>query len=109
MCCFGGLLPTAAAQQGEEKQREASTKNLKKIVLALHEFADNHKHWLPPAAICNKKGKPLLSWRVAILPQLGYQNLYEQFKLDEPWDSEHNKKLLEKMPKVYAPVGAKPK
>src|SRR5262249_39147323 len=39
-----------------------------------------------------------------ILPYLGQANLYKQFKLDEPWDSEHNKKLLEMMPKVYAPV-----
>src|SRR5439155_13938759 len=45
--------------------------------------------------------------RVAILPYVEEHELYKQFKLDEPWDSEHNKKLLEKMPKVYAPVGVK--
>ena len=27
-----------------------------------------------------------------------------QFKMDEPWDSPANKKLIEKMPKVYAPL-----
>src|SRR5207237_5706 len=27
--------------------------------------------------------------------------------LDEAWDSQHNRKLIEKMPKVYAPVRGK--
>src|SRR5262249_43022624 len=62
----------------------------------------------PADAIYSKDGKALLSWRVAILPHLGYGDLYKQFKLDEPWDSEHNKKLIAKMPEVYAaPPGAK--
>ena len=42
-----------------------------------------------------------LSWRVALLPYLGYRNLYEQFRHDEPWDSPHNRKLIAKMPPVY--------
>jgi hypothetical protein len=50
-------------------------------------------------------GKALLSWRVAILPFLGEQELYQRFKLDEPWDSPHNKALLKKMPRIYAPPG----
>ena len=46
---------------------------------------------LPPAYIADKNGKPLLSWRVAILPYLAGQGLlYERFHLDEPWDSPHN-------------------
>src|SRR5262249_47063877 len=65
-----------------------------------------HKR-LPAAAIRSKEGKPLLSWRVAILPYVGHKELYEKFKLDEPWDSEHNKKLLAEMPKIYAPVGVR--
>ncbi|MEZ6093135.1 MAG: DUF1559 domain-containing protein [Pirellulaceae bacterium] len=48
------------------------------------------------------KGNPLLSWRVHVLPQLGEEALYREFHLDEPWDSEHNMKLLEKMPDVFA-------
>ena len=43
-------------------------------------------------------GKPLLSWRVHLLPFLEENELYEQFKLDEPWDSPHNIKLLDQMP-----------
>lgn len=51
-----------------------------------------------PSNITGKDGMPLLSWRVAILPMLGRADLYNQFKLDEPWDSAHNIKLLDKMP-----------
>jgi hypothetical protein len=58
----------------------------------------------PPAMV--KQGKALLSWRVALLPFIGEDQLYKQFKLDEPWDSPHNKKLLTKIPKIYAdPTG----
>ena len=34
--------------------------------------------------------------------------LYKEFKQDEPWDSEHNKELLAKMPDLYR-VGFEPK
>jgi len=53
-------------------------------------------------------GKALLSWRVALLPYLDQDSLYKQFRLDQPWDSPHNKALLAKMPAVYAPPGADP-
>ena len=49
-------------------------------------------------AIADSTGKPGLSWRVAILPYLEQDTLYKQFKLDEPWDSPHNKKLIRQMP-----------
>jgi hypothetical protein len=52
------------------------------------------------------QGKALLSWRVALLPYLGEQELYRQFRLNEPWDSTHNKALLKRMPKIFAPPGA---
>jgi hypothetical protein len=57
---------------------------------------------LPPAAIADpKNGKPLLSWRVAILPYIEQDTLYKRFKLNEPWDSAHNKALLDLMPKTF--------
>jgi hypothetical protein len=75
---------------------------LRQLGTAFHKFEEKHRQ-MPAAAILGKDGKPLLSWRVAILPFLGQDELYKQFHLDEPWDSAHNKKLLPKMPKVYAP------
>ena len=56
---------------------------------------------LPPAFTRDANGKPLLSWRVHILPYLGNRLLYRQFRLNEPWDSEHNIKLVRRMPPVF--------
>ena len=39
-----------------------------------------------------------------MLPYLEHDNLYKQFNHDEPWDSAHNKKLIEQMPKIYASI-----
>src|SRR5262249_15697822 len=81
----------------EETWRQQSVNNLKQIMLALHSFHDTYNR-LPPTAICDKNtGKPLLSWRVAILRYIDAADVYEQFKLDEPWDGPNNKKLLEKI------------
>jgi hypothetical protein len=77
--------------------------SLKQLTFAMHNYHDVHKH-LPPPAIYGKDGKPLLSWRVAILPYVEQKALYKQFKLNEPWDSPHNIQLLEKMPLIFAPV-----
>lgn len=57
---------------------------------------------LPPRAIYSDDEKALLSWRVMILPYLGYQHLFSLFRLDEPWDSKHNAKLIPFMPPIYA-------
>ncbi len=92
---------TATAQGANERMK--STNNLKQIGLALHNYHDTYGSF-PPAAVLSKDGKPLLSWRVLMLPYLENDALYKEFKLDEPWDSDHNKKLLAKMPKVFAPV-----
>lgn len=79
---------------------DLNVRNLRDILIAMHNF---HGDWnrLPNQAICDKNDKPLLSWRVAILPYIGEDHLYKEFKLNEPWDSEHNKKLIDRMPKKY--------
>lgn len=89
--------------------RRVSVNNLKQIGLAIHSFHDVNR-MLPPPAICSKKdGTPLLSWRVLILPYIDENPLYNEFKLDEAWDSPHNIKLLPRMPKVFVAPGVKSK
>ncbi len=61
----------------------------------------NHYGCLPPRAIVDESGKPLLSWRVLLLPYLGYSKLFHLLRLDEPWDSQHNRKLIPYMPLIY--------
>jgi hypothetical protein len=95
-------LSTVALGTRTAAQRRRSADNLRQFALAMHNFANQHGAF-PAAAIYDRKGKALLSWRVALLPYLGEGALFKQFRLDEPWDSPHNKKLLAKMPRVYAP------
>jgi prepilin-type processing-associated H-X9-DG protein len=82
--------------------------NVKQIALGMHNFVATSNRF-PAAAINDSDGKPLLSWRVAILPYINEEALYRKFKLDEPWDSPHNLPLLAEMPKVFIcpsdPVG----
>ena len=79
-------------------KRAQSINNLKQLGLAMHIYHDVNKT-LPPA-VHSKDGKPLLSWRVLVLPYIEEDKLYREFHLDEPWDSPHNKKLLSRMPAV---------
>lgn len=86
--------------------RSQSTNNLKQIAIALHNYADTTGS-LPPAAVCDKNGKPLLSWRVLILPYIEQEALYKKFKLDEAWDSPNNKPLSEIAVKVFSDPNSK--
>jgi hypothetical protein len=103
---FIALAVPAVQKTRVASRRMQSQNNLKQIGLAMHNYHDTFGRF-PPQALTDKNGKPLLSWRVAILPFIEQDAVYRQFKLDEPWDSEHNKKLLEQMPKIYTPVNAK--
>jgi prepilin-type processing-associated H-X9-DG protein len=109
-----GAISSALLVPAVQKVRAAAVRtqdqnNLKQLVLALINHADSHRGNMTPAAICDKDGKPLLSWRVAILPYIEQDALYRQFKLDEPWDSDHNKKLISQMPGIYMTPAAPPR
>ena len=96
--------PKAISDALEPVRRSArvtqTKNNVRQILLAMLNFESAMRH-LPARAITDDDGKPLLSWRVQILPYLEQNNLYKQFKLDEPWDSPHNIKLLNVMPVTY--------
>jgi len=105
---FAALAVEAAKAVKGASERMVSSNNLKQIGIALHSIHDT-TGTIPVHAV-GKNGqplkagdKPLLSWRVAILPYIEQDTLYRQFKLDEPWDSDSNKKLIDKMPKTFAP------
>lgn len=85
--------------------RKTTSNNLKHIAIAFHNAHDVNQYF--PVGITDASGKKLgLSWRVAILPHIEQGALYKQFKLDEPWDSDHNKTLIRKMPAIYAAPGS---
>lgn len=78
--------------------------NLQELVKAMKEY-ENKNGTLPPVYSMSKEtpARPFLSWRVLLLPYLNEQELFAKFKLDEPWDSSHNLKVLEEhpIPKVF--------
>lgn len=74
---------------------------------ALHAYEKEHGR-LPPAAVRDVTGRQLLSWRVLLLPYVESEELYREFHLDEPWDSPHNRPLLDRMPGIYRPTPGNP-
>jgi hypothetical protein len=105
---LAALFPPPGEVPGGPLGRSQAMSKLKQIALAMHNFADAYNHF-PDAATRDAKGKALLSWRVQILPYLDDAGdaLYKEFKLDEPWDSDHNKKLIDRMPDVFKLPGSK--
>jgi hypothetical protein len=95
-----------ADSQDDAAALQRSAKNLHKLALAMHDYLQVTGR-LPAAAVFDSDGKPLLSWRVLLLPYIGEKRLFAEFHLDEAWDSPHNRKLLAKMPRRYAPVNGK--
>jgi hypothetical protein len=111
---LAGLLVPGVAKVREAAARAQSVNNLKQIALALQNYNDTYG-LLPPAGSRGLPGfprrpddKPLLSWRVAILPFIEQDPLYRQFNQNEPWDGPHNKALLPLIPKVYLQHGEQP-
>lgn len=93
----------------EAARRQQSMNNLRQLIMAQFNFVSSTGAF-SPQALTNSSGKRLLSWRVLILPYIEQEELYNQFHLDEAWDSPHNLQLLEKMPAAFGgdPRGVKP-
>jgi hypothetical protein len=90
-----------------EARRVESADNLKQLGIAMNIYHDYYGHF-PPAVLrdpgLGERGQPY-SWRVALLPILGEDGLYSQYRRDEPWDSPANKAVLARMPRVFAVPG----
>jgi len=101
------LVALPIRQAREAARRSQCTNNFKQIGIAMHNYLTAHGTF-PAAYTKSPDGKPLLSWRVHILPFLEQKSLYDEFHKDEPWDSEHNKTLIARMPAVYhCPSGSR--
>jgi len=85
-----------------------TAQSMKQIGIAFHNFHDAYRKFPGSQNVregrrgANGDNDPYpFSWRVALLPFIEHQELFEQYRFDEPWDSEHNLTLLAKMPDVY--------
>ena len=105
------LVPTMQQARGAARQAMTAN-NLRQLAIAMHNYHDAYKT-LPPAVVYGKSRYGALnptgddasdvprSWRVEILPLLEQSELYKQYRLDEPWDSEANRQVLAKMPVIF--------
>ncbi|MDX1948446.1 MAG: DUF1559 domain-containing protein [Pirellulaceae bacterium] len=89
--CVAALLPTCPAA-GPPSHRSQCRNNLRSIALALQNYHDTYNTF-PPAYIADAQGRPMHSWRVLILPFLEQEQLYRQYRFDEPWNGPNNSKL----------------
>ncbi len=90
------LLPAISAARGAASSA-ACNNNLRQIALALHNYHNTHGS-LPAPYIADEDGKPMHSWRVAILPFLEQQHIFNQYNFDEPWDGPSNSQLAATYP-----------
>ena len=84
----------------EKLYNAASKNNLRQLALSFHRFAEIHGYF-PSVRTMLPGAKHPVSWRVAILPFVGEEKLFEQYNLDEPWDSDNNRKLMGETPRVF--------
>jgi hypothetical protein len=83
-----------------KRERADAIRNIQRIAAALNAYAADHGIY-PPPQIQAADGKPMHSWRVLILPYLGQQSLFNEYDLDQPWDSPKNYSIVDRMPAVY--------
>ena len=76
-----------------------NVQNLAQIALAMHNFESVNNTL--PGQYLQSGGSPTLSWRVAILPYLGYSQLYDAFDKTKPWNDAANLPLLQQMPAIF--------
>jgi hypothetical protein len=82
--------------------RDSDTSDVQAIAKAMLSYQEKHGRF-PPAVLFAPNDTPY-SWRVALLPELGLQKLYDEYRRDEPWDGDHNRQLLARIPDVYRSV-----
>ena len=94
--------PSAAlsATATMEQRRARTLENMAKLGRALNAYADGYAGY-PVTKAPGAAANPPMSWRVAILPLLGYEKLFKQYRPTEPWNSTANKQLLAQIPAEY--------
>lgn len=92
------LVPVIVATRAAAR-RTQSANNLRQISLAMLNYQSAHGTF-PPPVLTSDSGRKY-SWRVALLPFLEQQNLYDHYRFDEDWDSEHNREVTRHIPMIY--------
>ena len=91
---LAGLMGRAAYEATELEVRMTPELRLRQTALAFHNYESAYRKF-PNRVIKDENGKELFSGRVAILPFIEQNNLYQKLRLDEAWDSRHNRQFTE--------------
>jgi hypothetical protein len=83
----------------DNERRKIAAENLEKVAEALRAYARDNGRL--PLTYSSANGFQTLSWRVEILPYLGYKKLYDKFDKSVPWNRPPNDDLLKFIPDVY--------
>jgi hypothetical protein len=94
------LIPASMGSHRGPSLRNSCVNNMKQIMLGLLNYEAAHGRF-PPPYVADANGKPMHSWRVLILPYLEQAQLFKRYRMDEPWDGPHNRKLWDHMPDFY--------
>ena len=97
VCAGGVLLGRRVLQESRDAQAIACLAHIGAALQSYHEVYGS----FPPAYLADKNGKPMHSWRVLLLPYLGYDELYERYDFSEPWDGPKNRALADEVCDIY--------
>jgi hypothetical protein len=97
---FIGIICTGILSHLNQIGFDKTSACIQHISMPLHEYESINKHF-PSLNMGDKNGKPLFSWRIEILPLMGYDQLYKSLKKDEAWNSPFNQNILRSSNKTY--------
>ncbi len=80
----------------QEARRSTAYGRLYQMRAVLQLYEQQHGR-LPPLCLRDNQGKPIHSWRALILPHVQIESL-NGLDLSEPWDSAHNRRIIENTP-----------
>ena len=86
------IVPAGCADGARTSRTGICRNNLKLLAIALASYKEA-KGTLPPAYLTDASGKPILSWRVAILPFMEISGLYSSIDLSKAWDDPANRSV----------------
>ncbi len=98
--CLGSLACGKVQRQPVLAGEHHCQGNLSALGSALFWYHDKYGRF-PPAYLADEKGKPIHSWRVLVLEWLD-EDLYKQYTFKEPWDGPSNRRLADRMPRVFS-------
>ena len=83
-----------------QSKRVEAANNIRQNALALHNYASAFGG-LPPSVFTHKESGKTYSWRIAILPFVERQDLYDRYDFIQEWDSPHNLEVTSEMPDFF--------